>query len=368
MLEVALRHRLGAFTLDAHFAAGGRLTALFGRSGAGKTTILKAIAGLIGPEEGRIVIDGRTLLDTARGIALPVHRRRIGYVFQDARLFPHLSVRQNLRYGQRFAAAEDRRDRFDEIVALLGLGELLARPPHGLSGGETQRVAIGRALLSRPSLLLLDEPLAALDAERKAEILPYIERLRDEAGVPIVYVSHSIAEVARLATTMVLVAGGRIAAVGPVGEVMGRPDLAPMMGRFAAGSVLETRVARQDEEGGLTLLACGAGTLRVLRLDLPAGALVRLHVLARDVMLATERPRGISALNILAGTVVEAVPEDGTVDIRLALAGEPPQSLLARITRRSATDLALAPGRPVFAILKTVAITGGDEPASVSDA
>jgi molybdate transport system ATP-binding protein len=359
MLEVGIRHRFGRFELDARFGAGAGLTVLFGRSGSGKTSIVNVIAGLIRPAEGRVAVDGVTLVDTARGIFLPPHRRRIGYVFQESRLFPHLSVRHNLLYGRWFTPRADRRERLDRIVDLLGLGHLLDRRPADLSGGERQRVAIGRALLASPRLLLMDEPLASLDAPRKEEILPYIERLRDEARLPIVYVSHAVAEVTRLATTMVLLSDGRVEAVGPVPEIMARLDLAPMTGRFEAGAVLETRVAGHDEAAGLTRLAAGASedeTFRVLKLDLPVGAHVRVRVRARDVILATGRPVGLRALNILAGEVVELAPEaDGpAVDVRLALPGG--QILLSRITRRSAADLGIVPGRRVYAIVKTVAL------------
>ena len=359
MLEVDIRHRFGRFELDAHFDAGAGLTVLFGRSGSGKTSIVNVIAGLIRPAEGRVAVDGVTLVDTGQRIFLPPHRRRIGYVFQESRLFPHLSVRHNLLYGRWFTPREGRRERLHDIVGLLGLGGLLDRRPAQLSGGERQRVAIGRALLASPRLLLMDEPLASLDAPRKEEILPYIERLRDEARLPIVYVSHAVAEVTRLATTMVLLSDGRVEAVGPVPEIMGRLDLAPMTGRFEAGAVLETRVAGHDEAAGLTRLEAGGSedeVFRVLRLDLPVGARVRVRVRARDVILGTTRPTGLSALNILAGEVVELAPdEDGpAVDVRLALPGG--QTLLSRVTRRSAADLGIAPGRRLYAIVKTVAL------------
>src|SRR5271163_1709361 len=231
MLEVDIEHRLGAFALDIHFASGRGLTVLFGRSGAGKTSVVNAIAGLIRPQRGHIAVDGAVLLDTERGVFIPAHRRRIGYVFQEGRLFPHLTVRQNLLFGRWFAP-RDAAARFNDVVELLGIGPLLARRPGRLSGGEKQRVAIGRALLANPRLLLMDEPLASLDAARKDEILPYLERLRDGAMVPIVYVSHAAAEVARLATTIVLIADGSVRAVGPVAEVMGQAGLYPLAGGF----------------------------------------------------------------------------------------------------------------------------------------
>jgi molybdate transport system ATP-binding protein len=240
-------------------------------------------------------------------------------------------------------------------VALLGIEHLLDRRPRALSGGEKQRVAIGRALLASPRLLLMDEPLASLDAERKEEILPYIERLRDEARIPIVYVSHSIGEVARLATTMVLMSDGRVEAVGPVTNVLGRLDLYPKTGRFEASAVLETTVAAHDPQFGLTHLRCSAGEIRVPRLDAPSGAAVRIRIRARDVTVAVAAPVGLSALNVLPARIAElgATGDGPVVDIRLALDGG---SILARVTRRSIAELGLVPGRAVFAVVKSVAI------------
>jgi molybdate transport system ATP-binding protein len=354
MLEVEIKHRLGRFALDVGFASGAGLTALFGRSGAGKTSVVNIIAGLIRPERGRVVVDGSVLLDTARGIFVPMHRRRIGYIFQEGRLFPHLSVRQNLLYGRWFSRRGARQATIGEVGALLGIEHLLDRRPGALSGGEKQRVAIGRALLANPRLLLMDEPLAALDTPRKDEILPYIEKLRDEAGIPIVYVSHAIAEVTRLATTMVLMSEGKVDAVGPVTELMGRLDLYPRTGRFEAGAVIETRVAGHDSAYGLTHLSCAAGEIRVPRLDLPEGAAVRVRIRARDVIVATTLPTGLSALNALPGHVAEIGGDLGPVrDLRIAIAGG---SVLARITYRSLSELDLTPGRAVFVIIKSVAV------------
>ncbi len=354
MLEVDIEHRLGAFALDIHFTSGRGLTALFGRSGAGKTSVVNAIAGLIRPQRGRIAVDGAVLLDTERGIVTPSHRRRIGYVFQEGRLFPHLTVRQNLLFGRWFAPRGEGAVGIDDVVDLLGIGPLLMRRPGRLSGGEKQRVAIGRALLANPRLLLMDEPLASLDAARKDEILPYLERLRDGAMVPIVYVSHAAAEVARLATTIVLIAEGSVRAVGPVAEVMGRAGLYPLAGGFEAGAVLAVTVAAHDSRWGLTELVGGFGRLTVPRLDLPVGAPLRVRIRARDVILALARPAGISALNVLAGEVEVLVPTgEGALEVQLRLG---PERLLARVTRRSGEALGLEPGRQVFALIKTVAI------------
>jgi molybdate transport system ATP-binding protein len=353
MLSVAVKHHFGGFVLDAAFDSDGGLTALFGRSGAGKTSLINAIAGLLRPERGRIMLDGEVLTDTERGIFVPAPRRRIGYVFQEGRLFPHLSVRQNLLYGRWFAPKGGGAAEIDQIIELLGIGALLQRRPANLSGGEKQRVAIGRALLARPRLLVMDEPLASLDEARKTEILPYIERLRDAAGVPIVYVSHQVAEVARLATMMVVLSEGRVAAVGPTAAIMGRIDLFPLTGRAEAGAILATLVAGHDTAFGLTTLRAAAGELRVPHLDLPVGATLRVRIRARDVMIALQPPEGLSALNVLPGTVAEIGAADGPiVEMRLDCAGE---ALIARLTRRSVETLGLIPGRPVYAVIKSIA-------------
>jgi len=354
VLEVDIEHRLGAFDLDIRFRSGRGLTALFGRSGSGKTSVVNAIAGLIRPLRGRIVADEAVLLDTERGICAPTHRRGVGYVFQEGRLFPHLTVRHNLLFGRWFASGRARSAGLEDVVELLGIGALLDRRPGRLSGGEKQRVAIGRALLAGPRLLLMDEPLASLDARRKDEILPYLERLRDQANVPIIYVSHSVAEVTRLATTIVLISDGRVHAVGPVQEVMGRADLYPLAGRFEAGAVLLVHVARHDPQWGLTELAGSFGKLVVPRLEVPVGTALRIRVRARDVILAVTRPSEISALNVVEGQVERLFPiEEGTLEVQLR-AGN--QRLLARVTRRSGEALGLAPGRQVFAVIKSVAI------------
>ena len=351
-VAVDIKHRLGDFTLDAQFETSVGLVALLGRSGSGKTSIINTIAGLINPDHGRVTIDDLVLIDTTRGIFIPPHRRRIGYVFQEGRLFPHLTVHQNLLYGRWFAPREAGGD-FDGVVELLGIGGLLDRRPGRLSGGEKQRVAIGRALLAKPRLLLMDEPLASLDDARKAEILPYIEKLRDEKRIPIVYVSHSLAEVARLATTLVLIADGRVAASGPVTEIMSRLDLQPLTGRIDAGAVLDTSVAGHDAAFDLTILQSAAGELRVPRLDVAPGTPLRVLIRARDVMIALQRPQGLSALNVLPATIVDIGPAGGpVVALRLDCGGAP---LVARLTRQSVQALGLARGGAVFAVIKSIA-------------
>ncbi|RUW48606.1 molybdenum ABC transporter ATP-binding protein [Mesorhizobium sp. M1A.F.Ca.ET.072.01.1.1] len=351
-LSVDISHRLGDFAIDANFESAGRLTALFGPSGSGKSTLINVIAGLIRPQKGRIAVDGRVLVDTAAGIFVPMHRRRIGMVFQDARLFPHMSVAGNLRYGRWFTPVAERYASMDAVVELLGIGPLLDRRPTKLSGGEKQRVAIGRALLASPKLLLMDEPLASLDEARKAEILPYIERLRDETKIPIAYVSHSVAEVARLASDVAVLSQGKIAAFGPTEAIMQRLDLLPAEERGEGGAVLDTRVLRHDEAFGMTVLGSPAGEIRVPRVSRPAGALVRLRIRARDVMIATEQPSGLSALNILPGKIAAVRPGVGpTVEIAIDCNGA---TVLARVTEQSKQSLRLALGREVFAVIKTV--------------
>jgi molybdate transport system ATP-binding protein len=359
-LLVDVSHRAGDFALEAAFESTGRLTALFGPSGSGKTTLVNVLAGLVAPRQGRVVVDGRTLLDTSRRVFVPAHRRRVGYVFQDARLFPHMSVRANLTYGRFFVAKSERRADFDAVVAMLDIAPLLDRRPASLSGGEKQRVAIGRALLASPQLILMDEPLASLDEARKGEILPYVERLRDEAKVPIVYVSHSVAEVARLATDIAVLERGRLAAFGPTADILSRLDLFSGEAAGEGGAVLEMHVREQDRAFAMTVLRSPAGEIRVPHVDAPLGSQLRVRLRARDVMLATVRPEGISALNVLSGTVTALKGlADNTVDVRLDCGGE---TVISRITRLSAERLRLAPGQHVYAVVKTVSVEPAGAP------
>jgi len=351
-VEIDIGHRLGAFTLEARLSAPAGLTALFGPSGSGKTSLVNIIAGLLRPDRGRVVVDGEVLVDIERSIFVPAHRRRVGYVFQEGRLFPHLSVRQNLLYGRWFASGGNDRDA-GHIIDLLGIGALLDRRPAALSGGEKQRIAIGRALLAKPRIVLMDEPLASLDEARKAEILPYIERLRDRSRVPIVYVSHSLAEVTRLATTLIVLADGKVAATGPTDQIMQRLDLLPPSARAEAGSLLESRVESHDDAFALTTLRTRAGTFRVPRVDLAIGHPVRIRVRARDIIVATSAPQGLSAINTLRGVVTEIGVADGpAVDIRIDCAGD---ILVGRLTRYSVETLGLRPGLPVYTVVKSVA-------------
>lgn len=369
MLDLSIRQTLGRFALDIAFTAEERgVTALFGRSGSGKTSVINAIAGLARPDSGHIRIGGTTYFDSAARIDMAVEKRRVGYVFQDSRLFPHMSVRGNLEFGLRRVPAAERRIAFGPVVDLLGLGHLLDRRPRGLSGGEKQRVAFGRALLAQPRLLLMDEPMASLDAARKAEILPYIERLRDEMNIPIVLVSHALDEVIRLATTMVLIGEGRVVASGTVGAVMGRLDLSSITGTQDTGAVLDLTVERHIAADALSVLAFDGGQLTVPRLERPVGASVRLQIHARDVVVALAPPPFTSLRNTLAGRVVE-VAESGpsSVNLRIAVGGA---FLIARVTRAAARDLGLTPGREVVALVKGVAFEPemvGAGPARVVD-
>jgi molybdate transport system ATP-binding protein len=355
-LRIAVEKAVGRsgtpFTLSADFSSEGRLTAFFGRSGAGKSTLVNLIAGLLRPDRGMIRIDDATLFDSDAGVDVPVHKRRIGYVFQESRLFPHFSVRGNLLYGHRFIAKQHRWTTLAEIVEILGIQSLLDRRPGSLSGGEKQRVAIGRALLSSPRLLLMDEPLASLDQERKGEILPYIERLRDRMQIPIVYVSHAVDEVSRLADTVVLLESGKVAALGTVNEVLGsRSEL--LAEGMEAGIVLAVTVRGHDQANRVTHLSHPAGTLSVPLATLAIGTPVRLRIRARDVALAVGDPGRISIRNRLTGTVVDIADASGPgAIVRLDIAGDP---LIASITRDALRDLELSIGSQVTALIKSTA-------------
>lgn len=352
--SVEIAHEFAGFALDARFDSGAGITALFGRSGSGKSTVVQAAAGLLRPHAGRIVIGGEPVFDSAKNLNLPAHRRRIGTVFQDARLFPHLTVGQNLDYGQWFARRHPGGVSRAHVIDLLGIGHLIDRRPGHLSGGERQRVALGRAILSKPRALIMDEPLAALDEARKAEILPLLERLRDEMTLPVLYISHSLAEVARLADTIVVIDGGKVVACGPAQQVLSDPGLAPGLGLRDAGAVLTVRVVGQDADG-LTRLDHAAGPLWLPRVEAPPGAALRVRILAQDVILSPTRPEALSALNILPGQIIDLSAGGGPgVLIRMALAGG--EVLLARITSRSVERLGLGPGSQVFAVLKSVAV------------
>jgi len=346
MISIAIKKRLGNFELDVQIEAPKGVTAVFGRSGSGKTSVVNAVAGLLQPDAGRIAVGNVVLFDKAAKTQLPPHRRRIGYVFQDARLFPHMSVMRNLSYGGSHDA--------ERVIDVLGLGELLNRMPAGLSGGERQRVALGRALMCDPQLLLMDEPLAALDAPRKAEILPFIERLRDEVKIPMLYVSHDVSEVARLATTLAVIEGGRVTASGPIGTVLSQPETVPLVGVRAAGAVITTKVAGRLLDDGLTELAFSGGRIVLPGLLGVLGQTVRIRIPAQDVILAKEAPKGLSALNILP-VIITRIEQGRGPGVAVGLkAGD--DHMLARVTRRSALRMDLTVGQQIYAIIKATAV------------
>ena len=352
-LQLHLRHAFPTVTIDATFdVPTPGVTAVFGPSGAGKSTIVAAVAGLFRPDMCRIVLDGEVLADTEANIWVKPEARRAGLVFQDARLFPHMSVAKNLRYGLRRAPPGP--IPFDTVVALLGIGALLDRRPHTLSGGERQRVAIGRALLSQPRLLLMDEPLASLDAARKAEILPYLADIQTELRLPILYVTHAMEEVARLADSVVLMERGQVTATGSLHTVTARADLA-LARRDDAASVLPAVVVAHDPARQLTRIAAGGAALLVPLLNEPIGANIRIRIPAREVILAREAPTAISIHNIVPGTV-RAVTHDESRHAALVEIALTDGAFLARVTPDAVARLALSSGAPVLALIKSVAI------------
>jgi molybdate transport system ATP-binding protein len=356
-LAIALRHRFPGRQIDVSFsAASPGVTALFGPSGAGKSTVIAAVAGLLRPDMCRVDVDGRVLADTDAGIWLPPERRRVGLVFQDARLFPHMSVTGNLRYGLRRAHRAGGRAAigFDEIVALLGIEPLLGRRPRTLSGGEQQRVAIGRALLAQPEILLMDEPLAGLDDARKADILPFLARLKSALKLPLLYVTHAMDEVIRLADTLVLIEAGRVAAAGPLNDILARGDLAPGL-RDDAGSVLTMRVRAHDTARRLTRLDSAGLVVWVPLLAALPGSDVRIRVPAREVILSRGQPDEISVQNIVAGRVrkiTEDAPRHAAL-VEVAVGGD---VLLARVTPDAVRRLDLVAGGDVVAMFKSVGV------------
>lgn len=352
MIEARFKLDYPGFTLDVDLSLPATgVTALFGQSGSGKTTLLRAIAGLERVPGGRLLFDGEVWQDAA--VFLPTHRRPIGYVFQEASLFPHLTVQGNLDYGRRRRPANAD---FQGTVELLGIGHLLDRKPERLSGGERQRVAIARALLTQPRLLLMDEPLAALDLARKEEILPYLEQLHETLKIPILYVSHAPDEVARLADHLVVLDAGRALASGPLTETLARLDLPIRLGEDA-GVVLDAVVAARDAEWHLAGVDFSGGRLWVRDKGIETGRHVRVRILARDVSLARERIEGTSIVNAVAATVT-ALGDDAHPALCLVHLDCGGQPLLARLTRRSAHALGLAPGHAVWAQIKAVALIG----------
>jgi molybdate transport system ATP-binding protein len=357
VIEADLHARLGDFHLDVRFSVPARgVTALYGRSGTGKTSLLRCMAGLE-KAAGSLVIGGETWQDDGRDLFLPSHRRPLGYVFQEASLFPHLSVEKNLAYGWKRVPVAERRVDYARTLVLLGLERLLERRPDGLSGGERQRVAIARALLTSPRLLLMDEPLSALDGSSKAEILPYLEHLRDQLDIPVLYVSHAVEEVARLADQMVLLEAGQVRAVGPVDQLFARLDL-PIARSEEAEVVIDTRVVGRDDEFALTRLEFSGGQFAFYCGQRQVGERVRLRIYARDVSIALTRRDDSSILNVIPARVVEIADIDPARQlVKLATGPEGEGAvIIARITRKSVVHLGLEPGKPVFAQVKSVAL------------
>ncbi|HEU4458518.1 MAG TPA: molybdenum ABC transporter ATP-binding protein [Methylibium sp.] len=361
-LQIDLAVARGTQTIEARIDVPPQgITALIGRSGAGKSSLLMAAAGLLVPLRGTVVLDGEPLFDRVRGIDCAVHRRRFGLVFQDGRLFPHRSVRANLLYGARRAPATAPGPGFDEVVALLGIEPLLARRPHQLSGGERQRVAIGRALLGKPRALLMDEPLASLDPARRHELLGYLAQLPARLALPILYVTHQMDEVMRLADRVVLLSEGRVAASGAALELLSDLRLGPLVGRFEAGSVLAARVVEAVDAWALSVVEVAGQRIVVPRIEAAAASLVRLRVRARDVALQREVLPS-SASNQLRGSVLQVIERDppyAAVELGLAGPDSPPgERLWSLVTRRSVHALAIAPGQDLVASFKAVAVEG----------
>jgi len=355
MLSVSAKKRRGAFLLDAQFdLPTPGVVALFGRSGSGKTTLVNVIAGLLQADSGRVALDDRVLLDTASRLHVPPEKRRIGYVFQDARLFPHLRVEANLRYALKRAAVAPFVG-MDRVVELLDLEALMGRRTHQLSGGERQRVAIGRALLSQPSLLLLDEPLASLDASRREEVLPYLESLRDQLAIPMVYVSHDFDEVLRLATYLVLMEAGKTIAQGNLSEMGLHPKVRAIIGADSVGAIVEGTVLGTDSSSALTRVQVGRGELKVQCGKAAPGTRLRVQLLARDLIVAIEPPRHLSVRNSLPG-VITSVTDDVHDSDLIAIDIGGGILIMARVTKAATDELGLAAGKPVWTLVKTASL------------
>ncbi len=357
-LKARLKIEYESFNLDASLdVPAENVTVVYGPSGCGKTTLLRCLAGLERSPSGFVQVGEEIWQDESRGIFLPVHKRSLGIVFQEARLFPHMTVRSNLGYGLKRTPPYKRRISMDQVVDILDIGHILDRSLKGLSGGEQQRIAIGRALLTSPSLLLMDEPLANLDSRRKREILPFFLRLRKELRLPIIYVSHSMNEILQLVDTLILLENGKVLASGPANEVLSRPDFEGHIGQPALGTMLEPVVAGHDEDFGLTRLDYKGQSLFIPRQPVATGQTLRLYILAKDVSIVVG-PKDIrtSVLNILEGTVLEISegrPEDYSVNIRLDI-GDP---VMATITKKSLSRLDLKLGQKVYAHIKAVKMT-----------
>jgi molybdate transport system ATP-binding protein len=356
MLTVSAHKQRGAFRLEAKFSLPTPgVVALFGRSGCGKSTLVNIIAGLLEADAGRVVLDAVELLDTERKILVPAERRRIGYVFQDARLFPHMNVAANLKYAEKRAIGAPFVS-LGQVCDLLDLAALMDRRTHQLSGGERQRVAIGRALLSQPRLLLLDEPLASLDAARREEVLPYLELLRDQLAIPMVYVSHNFDEILRLATYLVLMEDGRTTAQGGIAEMSLNPNLRAIIGADAVGAIVDGSVLGKDADTDLTLVRVGHGMLKVKSATQTIGAKLRVQLLARDLIVATQPPQHLSVRNNLQGVIISMSRDEDDSDlVAIDIGGT---VIMARVTCAATRELALTVGLPVWALVKAVSLRG----------
>jgi len=350
MLQIDISQRLGEMTLEVAVDVPARgITAVFGVSGAGKTSLINAIVGLTRPQRGHIILNGRPLFATERRICLPPEKRRVGYVFQDGRLFPHYRVRGNLFYGM----APSMRPQFDAIIALLGIGHLLGRFPMTLSGGEKQRVAIGRALLSAPEILLMDEPLASLDLPRKRELLPYLERLAKEVDIPIIYVSHSMEEILQLAERVLILDDGKVKAFGTLEAVWSSRALRPWLPREEQSSVVRVKVGEQHSDYAMTALMLGRQRLWVSRVAQPVGTPLRIQIAAADISLVLVPPRLSSIRNILPAKVCECLVVGDQVEVRLDIEGH---TLWARVSPWARDELGLVAGLALYAQIKSVSI------------
>lgn len=351
MLELDFSQQLGDCLLRVQTSLPGRgITAVFGVSGAGKTSLINAIGGLTVPQQGRIVLNGRVLSDTAKGLWLPPEKRRVGYVFQDARLFPHYRVRGNLEYGM----AKSMRPQFDSLVQLLGIEPLLSRFPWSLSGGEKQRVAIGRALLTAPEIMLMDEPLASLDLPRKRELLPYLQKLAKEVDIPILYVSHSLDELLHLAENVLVLDKGSVIANGPLEAVWASSAMRPWLPRAEQSSVLRVHVLEQHPRYEMTALSLGEERIWVSRIAAPLHSPMRIRINAADVSLVLAPPVGSSIRNVIPARVVELLEIDNQVEVKLQIGDS---ELWARITPWARDELNIKPDMSLYAQIKSVSIT-----------
>ncbi|ROR11106.1 molybdenum ABC transporter ATP-binding protein ModC [Erwinia sp. JUb26] len=351
MLELDFSQQLGDCLLKVQTSLPGKgITAVFGVSGAGKTSLINAIGGLTVPQQGRIVLNSRVLSDTAKGIWLPPEKRRVGYVFQDARLFPHYRVRGNLEYGM----AKSLRPQFDSLVQLLGIEPLLSRFPWTLSGGEKQRVAIGRALLTAPEIMLMDEPLASLDLPRKRELLPYLQKLAKEVDIPMLYVSHSLDELLHLAENVLVLEKGSVIANGPLEAVWASSAMRPWLPRAEQSSVLRVQVREQHPHYEMTALSLGEERIWVSRVAAPLNTPMRIRINAADVSLVLDPPLNSSIRNVIPARVVELLEIENQVEVKLQVGDS---ELWARITPWARDELKIKPDMPLYAQIKSVSIT-----------